>query len=98
MGALSAYCEARCKVNLDVQRDSNSVRIRLDGSNYDAARYGNTDLTLRISVERLPKKCLLRFSTDERLIEGEPDTRADSPGPALLFNIPIQATELEVIL
>ena len=83
---------------LDVQRDSNSVRIRLDGSNYDAARYGNTDLTLRISVERLPKKCLLRFSTDERLIEGEPDTRADSPGPALLFNIPIQATELEVIL
>ena len=98
MGALSAYCEARCKVNLDVQRNSNSIRIRLDGSGYDAARYGNTDLTLRISVERLPKKCLLRFPTEERLIEGEPDTRADSPGPALLFNIPIQATELEVIL
>src|SRR5712692_932134 len=69
MSELTAYCEARLKLKLDVRRNANSIKIRLESS-YDAIRFGNTDVTLRIPLSRVPKKCLMRSGCEEKLIYG----------------------------
>jgi len=97
MGELAAYCEARQKIKLDVQRDPGSVRIRFDSS-YDVARYGETEITVRLPVSRRPSKCLVRLDHDEKLIEGYPDTNGTSPDGGFLFNVPVTAKEMEVEL
>ena len=97
MGELAAYCEARQKIKLDVQRNPGSIRIRFDSS-YDVARYGETEITVRLPVSRRPSKCLLRFDHEEKLIEGYPDANGTSPDEGFLFNVPVKAKEMEVDL
>ncbi len=97
MGELAAYCEARQKFNLDVHWDSGSLRIRFE-SNYDLGRYGNTDVTLRIPLSRQPKKCRIRSAHAEQIIDGKPEARDPSGGRFFVFNVPVTAREMEVVL
>jgi len=97
MSELAAYCEARQKVKLHVFRNANSIKIRVESS-YDAVRFGNTEVTLRLPLSRLPKKCLMRSGLEEKLIDWKADTKGSRGGRSLLINVPITAEELEVVL
>ena len=97
MSEVAAYCEARQKMKLDVCRHTNGIRIRLM-SNYDAVRFGNTDVTLRMPLSGLPKKCLLRSGREERLIEGKVATDVLHGSRIWLMNVPASAEEVEIVL
>jgi hypothetical protein len=96
MANLTAYCEARQKTQLTVERRAESIRIRID-SGYDVARYGETDLTLRVPLARPPTKCFIMIGSDRRLIEARPEVDRTGETSVYLFDIPAIAVELEVI-
>jgi hypothetical protein len=97
MGELAAYCEARKKVNLEVRRSPGIINIRFE-SNYDIGRYGNTDVTLRLPLSRQPKKCCIRSASGEQTIDGKPEAPDPSRGGFFVFNVPVTAREMEVVL
>jgi|GEM_PF-402456 len=57
MEELAAYCEAREQTDLEVQWRPDELTISLR-SDYDAKRYGDTKLTLRIPSDVPPISCL----------------------------------------
>jgi len=59
MADLASYCEAREQTELEVRRDANGVTITFR-SGYDAKRYRQTKLTLRIASDFPPTNCLLQ--------------------------------------
>jgi peptidoglycan/xylan/chitin deacetylase (PgdA/CDA1 family) len=59
MAELASYCEARTQTELEVQRHANGLTIILR-SDYDAKRYGDTKLTLRIQSDQPPIDCLVQ--------------------------------------
>ncbi len=97
MSEIAAYCEARQKIKLDVCRNGKSIKIRVDSS-YDAVRFGNTDVTLRVPLSHLPKRCLVRSGGEEKTIDGNAETGGACEGRTLLINVPASAEELEVVL
>ncbi len=58
MGQLAAYCEARERVQIRVRREQQRLRLDLM-CDLDTARYGETDLTLLIPLERPPNAKVL---------------------------------------
>lgn len=95
MENLTAYCEARQKTKLTVERRTESIRVCLD-SGYDVARYGVTDLTLRVPLPRLPTKCFIGIGSDRRLVQARPEVDRTGETPVYLFDIPATASELEI--
>jgi hypothetical protein len=97
MGDLAAYCEARERTRLEVQRGPNDVLIRLK-SDYDAARYGPTSLTLKIESGFIPKQVHVRVNGKSqkvswRNVDLEP---RNSYRASFLLDVPANANELVV--
>jgi hypothetical protein len=97
MADLAAYCEAREQTELQVRRRANGLTITLR-SGYDAKRYGDTKLTLRIPSDVPPTSCLVQ--TQERwgpvrwIHEGLHGAKRDAQ--SFLVNVPIHARQLFV--
>jgi peptidoglycan/xylan/chitin deacetylase (PgdA/CDA1 family) len=97
MADLAAYCEARTQTELEVQRDANglTIRLRLD---YNARRYGDTKLTLRMSSDRLPVSCLVQRQDRREPVKWKHEDahREERGGRSFLVDVPIDARQLVV--
>ena len=93
MSDVAAYCEARTKTRLDVRRSGNVISINLE-STYDIARYGETQLTLRVPITRLPKRSLVSTGNGFEATIGRLDTQIGLDDKVLLLAVPATATEV----
>jgi Polysaccharide deacetylase len=66
MGELAAYCEARERLQVELQETGDSLSI-LTKSTLETARYGSPEVTLNISLPSVPKSAWREFSTGERV-------------------------------
>jgi hypothetical protein len=97
MANLASYCEARERTELEVRRHANELTITVR-SDYDAKRYGDTRLTLRIPGDGPPISCLAQ--TGNRLVPVKwkhTDAHGAKREPrSFLVDVPITARQLLV--
>jgi hypothetical protein len=97
MGDLAAYCEARERTTLEVQRAAKDITVRFTNK-YDAARYGSTLLTLKIESEFTPKQVTLRADGKSQKLSWRTEVVKPKNGSrrALVVDVPANANELVV--
>jgi hypothetical protein len=97
MANLTSYCEARKQTDLEVRRRANDLTIALR-SDYDAKRYGDTKLTLRISSDRLPANCLVQTRDCWETVKwtSENPHKGKREPCSFLVDVPINAQQLLV--
>jgi len=99
MADVAAYCEAREQTELQVRRHVNELTIALR-SDYDAKRYGQTKLTLRIASDSPPINCLLQTRDRREPVkwknEGPHSGKRDRC--SFLVDVPTNARQLFVSL
>jgi peptidoglycan/xylan/chitin deacetylase (PgdA/CDA1 family) len=66
MKDLAAYCEARERLRLSIERDEHSLTIRLDSS-LDSTRYGSADVTLLIPLPPRPTSAWVGLDNGVRI-------------------------------
>ena len=97
MGDLAAYCEARERTTLEVQRRAKDVSVRFR-SKYDASRYGSTFLTLKIESDFTPKQVHVQANGKSQKLSWKSDGFKSKKGSrtSFLVNVPTNASELVV--
>jgi peptidoglycan/xylan/chitin deacetylase (PgdA/CDA1 family) len=96
MGQLAAYCEARRRTTLDVRHEGKLtvVHIKCD---YDAKRYGQTALTLRLASQSPPKQCqALGLGSPHPVAWKEQPAPSKQGSRSFLVDVPAGACELRV--
>jgi peptidoglycan/xylan/chitin deacetylase (PgdA/CDA1 family) len=95
MQELAAYCEAREQLQLDLERDGDSLTIRFKSS-FDASRYGAAEVTLLIPVPSRPTSAWLASNDGEKT---RADARVAPDGSArAMINVPTTARALHLTL
>jgi len=97
MGDLAAYCEARERTRLEVQRGATDVLVRFR-SEYDASRYGPTSLTLKIESGFTPKQVHVRVNGKSQKVSWRSQDLKPRNGyrASFLVDVPANANELVV--
>jgi peptidoglycan/xylan/chitin deacetylase (PgdA/CDA1 family) len=97
MANLTSYCEARERTELEVRRHANDLTITVR-SDYDAKRYGDTKLTLRIPSDVPPISCLAETQSRWEPVKWKNiDPRRGRREPrAFLVDVSINARQLLV--
>ena len=97
MANLTSYCEARERTELEVRRHANDLMITVR-SDYDAKRYGDTKLTLRIPSDVPPISCLAQTQSRWEPVKWKNiDPRRGRREPrAFLVDVSINARQLLV--
>lgn len=90
-----AYCEAREKVNVQVQTKPNEVNVLFE-TEFDQEKFGNPEITLLMHKRDLPKKVFLEI--DGRVRQRKPETFCQVlDGLKLMMNIPVAAKSLKLM-
>jgi peptidoglycan/xylan/chitin deacetylase (PgdA/CDA1 family) len=97
MADLASYCEARERTTLEVRRQASGLTITLR-SGYDAKRYGQTNVTLRIASDQLPVSCSVRVQDRSEPVKWKYEgTRRGKREPCSFFvDVPVNARQLFV--
>lgn len=97
MAKLTAYCEARLRTELEVRRHGTDLSIMLR-SDYQAKRYGDTRLTLRIPSGVPPIRCLAQTRNRWEPVKWKhADPRGGKREPrSFLVDVPANARQLLV--
>jgi peptidoglycan/xylan/chitin deacetylase (PgdA/CDA1 family) len=97
MANLASYCEARERTELEVRRHANDLTITVR-SDYDAKRYGDTKLTLRIPSDVPPISCLAQTRNRWEPVKWKhTDPHGGKREPrSFLVDVPINARQLLV--
>jgi hypothetical protein len=97
MADLAAYCEARERTRLEVQRGAKDLSVRFT-TEYDAARYGDTCLTLKIDCDFEPTRVQFRADGKAQNLSWRSNGLMAPNGhcTSLLVDVPAHTKELVV--
>lgn len=96
MGQLAAYCEARERLELRSYRERNRIHIDLK-CDLDTNRYGETDITLGIRLDRPPMRVCVDTGCGRRAPEGSRSVFTVERD-RIVLNVPCMARGLEIDL
>jgi len=95
MGEIAAYCEAREKLRLEVEREAGEMRVAWRGS-FQSEKYGSTELSLIFPAMPRPRKVIMTVGND--LLHLEPgNSYVRTADGRLLINMPTTARSLRLI-
>jgi hypothetical protein len=97
MSELAAYCEARERVNFNVERNSMQITIRLR-NDYDVKRYGAIATTLRIQCDAPPRQCWMWNGGGRAAVSWKEDklNTQTTSARSILLNVPSTAEKVLV--
>jgi len=95
MGEFAAYCEAREKLGLEVEREAGEMRVAWRGS-FQSDKYGSTELSLIFPAVPRPRKVIMTDGND--LLHLEPsNSYVRMADGRLLINMPTPAKSLRLV-
>jgi hypothetical protein len=94
MADVIAYCEHRARVELDVERQSDSVTVRLTDRT-DAWKYGHSELTLLFKKSDQPRSARA-FVGEGHPVEDRALVVSRCPDGMLAVTLPAETTRLEL--
>jgi len=94
MQGLTAYCEARRTTSVESEWDREKLIIRFR-STYERAKYGFTELTLRVKCPKKPLQLKLLSGGTTKILTEEESHYCDESG-SLVVNVPCDAGRFEL--
>jgi hypothetical protein len=96
MQDLAAYCEARRTTRMESHWDSDKLTIRFR-STHERAKYGFTELTLRVECPKRPLQLQLFAGGTTKILTEKQFRYCDKSG-TLLVNVPCDAQSIELAI